>query len=38
MLVETFYEYGPKKKAALVAEAELRKKKMEEDEAENMAT
>jgi len=37
LLVDTFYEFGPKKKEFLAAEAEKRKKKMEEDEAELQA-
>jgi hypothetical protein len=37
LLVDTFYEFGPKKKEQLALEAEKRKKKMEEDEAELMA-
>lgn len=37
LLVDTFYEFGPKKREQLALEAEKRKKKMEEDEAELMA-
>ena len=37
LLVDTFYEFGPKKREKLAAEAEKRKKKMEEDEAELQA-
>lgn len=36
LLVDTFYEYGPKKKEQLALEAEKRRKQREEDEAELM--
>jgi len=37
LLVDTFYDFGPKKREQLAIEAEKRKKKMEEDEAELQA-